>query len=304
MNKICRPTSITLIASFVAFSLPLQGQTGALTCTSDDGGYHYCRANTQNRVALARQLPGAPCQQGYNWGFDYRGVWVDRGCRARFSYGADNSGDDTGTAVAASILGAIVLGAVVANATSDDNDNRAANQKDYYRDGYRMGQRDWDNNRAPFYMAYRNRFPPQYENSFASGYDAGYNNRRNATDGAYPGYGNPGYGNPGYRRRDPNWGNNSGQNDFSNVPPNDPNRGTINNPGNGVSGVAEKTIYCADDSGNGRHCSAITAGGVDMVRQRSGSPCIQNSTWGVDLSGIWVSHGCRADFVLHGVAAN
>jgi hypothetical protein len=272
-----RFTSIALISYLVLARMPLLAQTGSLTCSSEDGSYHYCRANTQNSVQLTRQLPGPRCQQNYSWGFDYRGIWVDRGCSAQFSFGQAQRNDDVGTAVAVGILGAIVLGAVAAGSSSDDHHDQQATQRDYYSDGYRMGQRDWDANRPPYYLGYRNRFPPEYERDFAAGYDAGYNNRRNQ----------------GFR-------------DMARVPAMDPNRGTINNPGHGVSGVEpqEKVITCSDNSGNGAHCNAITYGGVDLVRQRSGSPCIQDQTWGVDNSGIWVSHGCRADFVLHGVAAN
>jgi hypothetical protein len=36
------------------------------------------------RVQLVRQLSLAPCNQGSSWGYDARGVWVSRGCRADF----------------------------------------------------------------------------------------------------------------------------------------------------------------------------------------------------------------------------
>lgn len=258
-----------------------QAQTGTLTCSSDDGAYRYCRANTQNRVQLVRELPGPRCRQGYSWGFDYRGIWVDRGCRAQFTYGIDNSSNNnSGAAVAGAIIGAIIVGAIASNSNDDDHNDRAARQRDAYRDGYRLGQQDWDNNLEPYYLAYRNRFTKETESSFAQGYDDGYNNRRNTN--YYPNYPPP---HP--------------------YPHGDPNYGTINNPNHGAGGPpAEKVIYCADNSGRGAHCNAITAGGVDLFKQRSGSPCRQNYSWGVDNSGIWVSHGCRADFILHGVAAN
>jgi hypothetical protein len=264
----------------VCFSTVSLAQTGKLTCSSDDGSYQYCRANTQNQVRLVQQLPGPRCQLNYSWGFDYRGVWVDRGCRAQFEYGAEHhSSGGTGTAIAAGILGAVILGAV-AGSHSDNHDDQATQQKNYYRDGYRLGQQDWNNNRPPYYMGYRSRFPSEYERDFASGYDDGYNNRRSAS-----------------------FHDDYGQNGRQGNGPGSANWGTINNPGHGVSGVEEKTITCSDNSGRGAHCDAVTAGGVDMVHQRSGSPCRENETWGVDQTGIWVSHGCRADFVLHGVAA-
>jgi hypothetical protein len=281
--KVTLPIVFVFLFAFAAASPPAVAQTGTLTCSSDDGDYRYCRANTLNHVQLVRELPGPRCRQNYSWGYDYRGIWVDRGCRAQVTYGIDNnsSNNNSGAAVAGAIIGAIIVGAIAAN-SDDDHDDRTSRQRDAYRDGYRLGQRDWDNNLQPYYMAYRNRFTPDTESSFASGYDDGYNNRRNIN--RYPNNNYP----PPYRDRGTN----------------DPNYGTINNPNHGAGGPAEKVIYCADNSGHGAHCNAITAGGVDLYHQRSGSPCRQNYSWGVDNSGIWVSHGCRADFILHGVAAN
>jgi len=58
-----------------------------LTCSSENGGRQYCPADTRRGVRLVRQRSGSPCQQGYSWGYDKRGIWVDRGCRADFALG-------------------------------------------------------------------------------------------------------------------------------------------------------------------------------------------------------------------------
>jgi hypothetical protein len=55
-------------------------------------------------------------------------------------------------------------------------------------------------------------------------------------------------------------------------------------------------VQCSSDNGGRRTCSADTRGGVRLVRQISGSPCQQGSTWGWDRNGIWVDRGCRAEF--------
>jgi Protein of unknown function (DUF3011) len=65
---------------------------------------------------------------------------------------------------------------------------------------------------------------------------------------------------------------------------------------------AQQTIGCSSDDGKKHHCNAETRAGVQMVKQRSGSPCIQDQTWGYDNQGIWVDRGCRADFLLAGNA--
>jgi hypothetical protein len=58
-----------------------------LTCSSDDMHRHYCDADTRNGVRLVRQRSDAQCRQDYSWGYDRRGIWVDRGCRADFQTG-------------------------------------------------------------------------------------------------------------------------------------------------------------------------------------------------------------------------
>ncbi len=59
----------------------------AVTCSSDDMKRHYCPADTRGGVRLYKQLSDARCQEGSSWGFDERGIWVDRGCRADFQTG-------------------------------------------------------------------------------------------------------------------------------------------------------------------------------------------------------------------------
>lgn len=62
------------------------------------------------------------------------------------------------------------------------------------------------------------------------------------------------------------------------------------------------TIYCASDDGHRHGCPVDTRAGVELVRQKSGDPCIFERTWGYDERGIWVDRGCRADFLVGQVA--
>lgn len=57
---------------------------GGLVCSSNNGERVYCGGNVRGGVRLARQLSGSPCEQDRTWGWDDRGIWVDRGCRAEF----------------------------------------------------------------------------------------------------------------------------------------------------------------------------------------------------------------------------
>jgi hypothetical protein len=154
--------AVLSVAALITMAAQPARAQQSITCSSENGKRNYCPVDTRGGVRLVRQRSGSPCQQGSTWGYDRRGIWVDRGCRADF----------------------------VVNT------------------GYRPG---------------------------------------------------PGYG-----------------------------------PG----GPGGQTITCSSDDGGRKYCPADTRRGVQMVRQRSGSPCQQGSTWGYDRRGIWVDRGCRADFVV------
>jgi Protein of unknown function (DUF3011) len=55
---------------------------------------------------------------------------------------------------------------------------------------------------------------------------------------------------------------------------------------------------CSSEDGRRKVCPANTNGGVQLVYQRSGSPCIFDQTWGFNRQGVWVDRGCRADFAV------
>ncbi len=65
-----------------------------------------------------------------------------------------------------------------------------------------------------------------------------------------------------------------------------------------VSAEPIQDVYCASDDGRRNWCTADTRGGVRLIRQRSGSNCVQGRSWGFDRRGIWVDRGCRADFAI------
>jgi hypothetical protein len=63
-----------------------------MTCASDDMRRHYCPVNTSRGVRLVNQRSQSACTEGYSWGYDRKGVWVDRGCRADFFVPAEQGG--------------------------------------------------------------------------------------------------------------------------------------------------------------------------------------------------------------------
>jgi hypothetical protein len=77
-------------AAAAAFQGYNQGQ--AITCSSNNGKRNYCGVDTSRGVQMSRQISGSACIQGQTWGYDRRGVWVDRGCRAEFLVGGRGMG--------------------------------------------------------------------------------------------------------------------------------------------------------------------------------------------------------------------
>ena len=71
------------------------GQDGGqdtVRCDSNDNRYRECPADTRGGVRLSRQISKSSCNEGRDWGYDRRGVWVNNGCRAEFALGRGNQG--------------------------------------------------------------------------------------------------------------------------------------------------------------------------------------------------------------------
>ena len=82
--------------------------------------------------------------------------------------------------------------------------------------------------------------------------------------GVYPGIGNPGIGNPGF-------------------------------PGPGAQ-PGGQFARCESINYQPARCPMFTGGGV-ALRNVLGGSCQQGRSWGFDRAGVWVSNGCRADFI-------
>ena len=63
-------------------------------CASDNGRRNFCPADTDGGVEMVRKRSDASCDYGSSWGYEPRGVWVDRGCRADFRIGGGRGDRD------------------------------------------------------------------------------------------------------------------------------------------------------------------------------------------------------------------
>ena len=76
-----------------------------------------------------------------------------------------------------------------------------------------------------------------------------------------------------------------------------PDYGSGGYPGHGGSG---DVFRCESKDNRTRECSTGGRGGARLVRQLSDAPCVQGRSWGTTRSGVWVSNGCRGEFVITG----
>lgn len=66
-------------------------------------------------------------------------------------------------------------------------------------------------------------------------------------------------------------------------------------PGGGNS------IRCESDNGRARTCTTPWQGGSRLVRQLSGTACVEGRTWQSQRGQVYVSGGCRGEFAAGGV---
>lgn len=114
-----RALVVLVCAAQLVPALPARADERTITCESRSYQYNYCRADTDNRVSLVRQRSSTRCQLWDNWGYDGRGVWVDRGCAGEFRVGKGGSG---GTAAAVgAVAGAAIIAAIIAGKNNDNH---------------------------------------------------------------------------------------------------------------------------------------------------------------------------------------
>jgi hypothetical protein len=113
-KTLARPVAALLCLSLAAGSSPAWASQ-TVHCGSEGYRYKYCRSDTDNQVRLERQFSKSRCSQGYSWGYDRRGVWVDHGCDGEFRVGHDSGGSDRAATAGAVIAGVAILAALAAS---------------------------------------------------------------------------------------------------------------------------------------------------------------------------------------------
>ena len=107
VDKGCGADFVVGVPGHPAGSGKAESKSQKISCASYDGRKNYCDADTQGaKVRLTRQIGMAPCMEGSTWGYDRRGVWVDRGCNGEFLVEAGSelgAGDSSGKSCAKTV---------------------------------------------------------------------------------------------------------------------------------------------------------------------------------------------------------
>jgi len=90
-------------------------------CESSGYRYQHCSVDTNGRVTIQRQLSSTKCREGDNWGYDSRGIWVNKGCGAEFRVSGGGGGNNKALAAGAAIAGIAIVAALAARSSSNQN---------------------------------------------------------------------------------------------------------------------------------------------------------------------------------------
>jgi hypothetical protein len=240
---LCMGMVLLAICLFLPQSLLAQS---TISCGSDDGGRHSCAVDTRGGVRLQTQHSDSACTEGYSWGSDNQGIWVDHGCRADFSVG-----------------------------NRDFRDENRNDQNGGYRQSQTIACNSEDERRHSCSVDSPGAVRLLTQHSGAA-----------CTEGYSWGSNNQGI-----------WVDHGCRADFTVGSGRDYRDGI--RTGDYAENGRSQTIACNSDDMRKHSCSADTRGGeVRLLTQRSGSACTKGYSWGTNKHGIWVDHGCRADFAV------
>ena len=209
-------------------------QGATVVCESLNNTRQTCRADVREGVMLARRLSDNECLRGRSWGTTRNGIWVDHGCRAEFTLGANGyaRSGNARTLVCESMNGK-------RSRCNTDTSYGVQLTRQISSSSCSMGK-DWGYDQNGIWVS----------NGCRAEFTVG-----------------------GYRNR------NGGMQPM-------------------MSSSASPTIVCESLDGKRSYCRADTSMGVSLFHQRSDSSCVRGQTWGYDRDGVWVTNGCRAEFVL------
>ena len=268
MKNRCLYLSLALLSICLFIPQKSQGQS-VISCNSDDMARHSCPVDLRDGVRLATQHSEAACTEGYSWGTDERGIWVDHGCRADFAVGDNrNYPDANGT---------------YRDANRDNRDDNRNRQDDRNFQAISCNSDDMGRHSCSFDTRGGVRLLAQHSDATCTeGYSWGSDER-----GVWVDHG---------CRADFTTGRNAVFQDQSQGNRDANHDGRVDDRDRRNNRNAQ-TIECNSDDRRRHSCRVdMHDAEVRVATQHSDAACTKGYSWGTNKRGIWVDHGCRADF--------
>ena len=309
---------------------PLDQLNMFVLCESNDGKRGNCTVDTAGGVMLARKISDADCRFGRDWGYDENGIWVNNGCRAEFAVRSARTSLRT-----SNMNQSVSLPTVRCESINNTRQNCRIDAASTVALVNQLSEnrcvlnRTWgvDANGIWVTEGCRGEFVTTAPATMISAAPATTVTLTTPAQPMHP-HANVAAGNilcesqnngRSHCRtdtsmgvtlvrqisnndcvRDRTWGvdrdgiwvTGGCRAEFARG--SDPNAAVILPPAAPASAV----YVCESIDGQRNHCALDTSMGVNLLRQISDSDCVLNRTWGVDANGIWVSGGCRGEFVL------
>lgn len=225
----------------MTFQLAPTPQMPTLRCESNNNTRSNCKVDPASTVTLVRQLSENPCVLNRTWGVDTNGLWVTEGCRGEFV------ATIPATMISATPVQTAAPAITPGNFVCESQNNGRSHCRVDTSMGITLVRQRSDN--------------------------ACVRDRTWGVD------------------KDGVWVTGGCRAEFA--------RGTSGNADVIMPPAmpASPVFVCESIDGKRNHCALDTSMGVNLLRQISDSNCVLNQTWGVDQNGIWVSGGCRGEFV-------
>ena len=309
---------LTFAVAVLVVAVPATAET-TFRCESMDGKYKECRAVGDGSVFIAKQLSDTRCVQGETWGWRDGVLWVDRGCRADFRFTpldqlnmlvlCESKNGQRG-ACTADTAGGVMLARKIS-----DSDCRFGRDWGYDDDGI------WVTNGCRAEFAVRSAVATMRSPSSVQSVslptmrcESINNTRKNCRIDAAATVAlvNQISENPCVLNRtwgvdkDGIWVSEGCRGEFVTTAPalsmissSPAATVTVTTPAPAMNNIvpASGNIICESKNNTRSHCRFDTSMGISLVRRISDNDCIRDQTWGVDKDGIWVSGGCRAEFM-------
>lgn len=232
-----------------------------ILCESKNNTRNHCRTDTRWGITLVRRVSENDCIRGRSWGYDQDGIWVSEGCRGEFTLG-----ENVTETPLVSERPVVVQQQPIIVQTQPVIVQQAAPQVVAVPTEERLPTvvcESLDGRR----------------NHCAVATTSGVRLLRQMSDSNCVFNSTWGVDGNGI------WVTNGCRGEFA--------LGGADNVDLGAS-----RVLCESKDGQRAVCAADTRMGIAVVRQVSDAPCTLNKTWGYDAGGIWVTSGCRAEFIL------